>query len=66
MMYWLILSVLLTSGEFHSKALQAKTMAECEQHMPAAQQLVEKLKEHVVGYTLSCQKVQETGQGKSL
>jgi len=66
MMYWLLLSVLLTSGEFHSKAMQVRTLAECEQHMPAAQQIEEKLKEHVVGYTLSCQKVQEMKQGQSL
>ncbi len=63
-MYWLVLSVLLVTGEFHSKAIQVRTLAECEQKMPEAQDIVEKHKEYIVGYTLSCQKVQETKQGQ--
>lgn len=57
-MYWLILSVVLVTGEYQSLAVKYKTLTECEAGMPQARAMVAKHKGAITGFVAVCSKVE--------
>lgn len=60
-MYWLILSVVLVTGEYQSMAVKYKTLTECEAGMPTARDMVTKHKGVITGFAAVCAKVEDNG-----
>jgi hypothetical protein len=61
-MYWLILSVVMVTGEYQSLAVKYKTHSECEANMPKAREMVAKHKGAITGFVAVCAKVEDNGE----
>ena len=61
-MYWLILSVVLVTGDYQSMAVKYKSHTECEAGMPQARAMVAKHKGAITSFVAVCAKVEDNGE----